>query len=110
VGRSAPPKVSRARRGLRKLSRGAVLHAERRQCVGAARRRGVQRKHRAGERAGSRRPPAICPCVIAANLAQTLGDARVYTFSAEADYRVLVDIQRFESVRGAGEAPYNRTP
>jgi len=43
-------------------------------------------------------------------LAQTLGDARVYTFSAEADYRVLVDIQRFESVRGAGEAPYNRTP
>jgi hypothetical protein len=38
------------------------------------------------------------------------GDARVYTFSAEADYRVLVDIQRFESVRGAGEAPYNRTP
>ena len=42
------------------------------------------------------------PRVIAANLAQTLGDARVSMFSAEADYRVLVDIQRFESVRGDG--------
>lgn len=40
------------------------------------------------------------PRVIAANLAQALGNARVFTFSAEADYRVLVDIQRFESVRG----------
>jgi uncharacterized lipoprotein YmbA len=42
---------------------------------------------------------AAIPRVIAANLAHALGDARVTAFSADADYRVLVDIQRFESVR-----------
>jgi uncharacterized protein len=40
------------------------------------------------------------PRVIAANLAQSLADARVSAFSPEGDYRVQVDIQRFESIRG----------
>jgi len=44
------------------------------------------------------------PRVIAANLAQSLGDTQVWVYSkgagSEADYRVTVDIQRFESVLG----------
>lgn len=40
------------------------------------------------------------PRVIAANLARTLSDARVAANSPDGDYRVVVDIQRFESVRG----------
>jgi uncharacterized protein len=44
------------------------------------------------------------PRVIAANLAQSLGDARVSAnpqgTGSEADYRVVVDIQRFESEPG----------
>lgn len=44
------------------------------------------------------------PRVIAANLAQSLGDAQVWASSqgsgSEADYRVTVDIQRFESAPG----------
>jgi uncharacterized protein len=42
------------------------------------------------------------PRVIAANLAEILGDARISASSAGADYRVLVDIQRFESAPGDG--------
>jgi uncharacterized lipoprotein YmbA len=42
--------------------------------------------------------------VLAANLAQALGDAQVSAYprgtGAEADYRVVVDIQRFESAPG----------
>jgi uncharacterized lipoprotein YmbA len=40
------------------------------------------------------------PRVIADNLVQTLADARVSASSTDSDYKVLVDIQRFESVRG----------
>jgi uncharacterized protein len=40
------------------------------------------------------------PRVIAANLAHSLPDARVSASLRDGDYRVLVDIQRFESVRG----------
>jgi uncharacterized lipoprotein YmbA len=44
------------------------------------------------------------PRVIAANLAQSLGDAYVSAYpqgtGSEADYRVVVDIQRFESALG----------
>lgn len=44
------------------------------------------------------------PRVIAANLAQALGDAHVSAYpqgtGSEADYRVVVDIQRFESAPG----------
>ncbi len=44
------------------------------------------------------------PRVIAANLAQSLGDTQVWVYSkgagSEADYRVTVDIQRFESAPG----------
>jgi len=44
------------------------------------------------------------PRVIAANLAQSLGDAYVSAYpqgtGGEADYRVAVDIQRFESALG----------
>jgi uncharacterized lipoprotein YmbA len=44
------------------------------------------------------------PRVIAANLAQSLGDAYVSAYphvtGGEADYRVVVDIQRFESAPG----------
>ena len=44
------------------------------------------------------------PRVIAANLAQALGDARVWAFpqgiGSEPDYRVAVDIQRFDSAPG----------
>jgi uncharacterized lipoprotein YmbA len=44
------------------------------------------------------------PRVIAANLAQALGDAYVSAYpqgtGSEADYRVAVDIQRFESALG----------
>ena len=44
------------------------------------------------------------PRVIAANLAQALGDAHVSAYpqgtGSEADYRVVVDIQRFDSAPG----------
>jgi uncharacterized lipoprotein YmbA len=40
------------------------------------------------------------PRVIAANLTHALSDARVSANSTDGDYRVLVEIQRFESVRG----------
>ena len=40
------------------------------------------------------------PSVIAENLAHSLGDARVSASSTDSDYKVLIDVQRFESVRG----------
>jgi uncharacterized lipoprotein YmbA len=49
-------------------------------------------------------PRSQIPRVIAANLAQALGDAYVSAYpqgaDGEADYRVTVDIQRFESTPG----------
>jgi len=49
-------------------------------------------------------PKTAIPRVIAANLAQALGDAYVSAYpqgvGSEADYRVTVDIQRFESAPG----------
>jgi len=49
-------------------------------------------------------PRSEIPRVIAANLAQALGDAYVSAYpqgiGSEADYRVAVDIQRFESAPG----------
>lgn len=46
--------------------------------------------------------------VIAANLSQELGTPRVWSYSqaslGTADYRVLVDIQRFDSIRGEAVA------
>jgi uncharacterized protein len=43
---------------------------------------------------------AAIPRVIADNLAHSLGDARVSASSTDTDYKVLIDVQRFESVRG----------